>query len=156
MKSGRVRWAALLAAGIAGCSLLVPHLERPTLSVVGVEVEDAQLTEQRFRVRIRVRNPNDRALPVNGLDFRMQLAGEELGYGGTTAAFTVPALGEAEFDTLVTTNLATTIFKILPRLKDASRPVDYRLVGKVSTSLGMLHSLPFDQTGTLPLRRPAP
>jgi LEA14-like dessication related protein len=151
---------AMVLAGVAlaasGCALFAPPFERPTLSVVGVEIEEAQLMEQRFRVRIRVQNPNDRALPVRGLSFTIELAGEDFGSGASANAFSVPPLGEAEFDTLVTTNLATTLFKVLPRLKDGAQPLDYRLVGKVTTDLAFLRSIPFDQRGSLPLRQRAP
>ncbi len=147
---------AALTLGASGCALFAPSFERPTLSVVGVEVEQAQLLEQRFRVRIRVHNPNDRALPVRGLSFTIELGGENFGSGTSAEAFSVPPLGEAEFDTLVTTNLATTLFKILPRLKDSAHPLDYRLVGKVTTDLTFLRSIPFDQRGSLPINQRAP
>jgi LEA14-like dessication related protein len=142
------------ALGLAGCALFAPHVQHPNLSVVGVEVADAQLLEQRFRVRVRVQNPNDRALPVRGLSFTMELAGEDFGYGESANAFTVPPLGEAEFDTFVTTHLATTLFRILPRLKDSARPLEYRVVGKVATDLVLLRSIPFDQRGTIGSSRP--
>jgi len=154
-----VRLATLLAGltlAAGGCSLLAPSFEHPTLSVVGVEVEQASLAEQRFRVRIRVHNPNDRALPVRGLSFRIELGGEEFGSGASANAFSVPPFGEAEFDTVVTTNLATTLFKIVPRLRDSAQPLDYRLVGKVETDLMFLGSIPFDQRGSLPIRPRAP
>jgi LEA14-like dessication related protein len=156
---GRAMLAMLLAGltlASGGCALFAPPFERPTLSVVGVEVEEAQLIEQRFRFRIRVQNPNDRPLPVRGISFTIELAGEDLGSGASVNAFTVPPLGEAEFDTVVTTNLAATLLKIVPRLKDSTRPLDYRLVGKVATDLAFLRSIPFDQRGSLPIRSRAP
>jgi hypothetical protein len=64
----------------------------------------------------------------------------------------VPARGEAEFEMLMTTNLASTLWKVLPRLRDSSQPLEYQLVGKVSTDLAFLHSIPFDERGSLPVR----
>jgi LEA14-like dessication related protein len=146
--------ATVLAAGagIAACALFTPRFEHPILSVVGVEVVAAQLTEQRFRVRMRVQNPNDRALPVTGLSYTLQLAGEDLGHGQSASAFTVAAHGEAEFDMTVTTNLATSIFRILPRLSDSSQPIEYRLAGTVATELPFLRSIPFDEHGSFQIR----
>jgi len=54
---------------LAGCAALAPHFEHPRLYLVGVEIKDATLGEQHFRVRMRVQNPNDRALPVVGIDY---------------------------------------------------------------------------------------
>lgn len=144
---------ALLALGLlAGCAALAPHFEHPHLYLISVEVKDATLAEQHFRVRMRVENPNDRALPVRGIDYTLQIGGEDFGAGSSVSAFTVPPHGDAEFEMLMTTNLAATLWKVLPRLKDSSQPLDYRLVGKVSSDLAFLHTIPFDQRGTFPVR----
>ena len=146
--AGALAGAALLGA----CGLGGPRLERPQLSLVGVELKDAQLMEQRFVVRLRVQNPNGRALPIRGIDCTMELAGERFGQGTSAAAFTVPGHGEAVFDLLVTTNLAASLPRLLPRLKDGREPLDYRLAGTVSTDFALLRSMPFDQRGQLRLR----
>src|SRR5258706_3133373 len=95
----RVRRAglALLVVALGACSLVAPHFEHPRLSVVRVELEGAQLLSQRFRIRVRVENPNDRALPVRAISFTIQLAGEDFGSSATAAPFTVPARCEGEF-----------------------------------------------------------
>jgi LEA14-like dessication related protein len=136
---------------LAGCATMAPHFERPRLSLSSIEIKDASLAEQRFRVRMHVQNPNGRALPIRGISYTIELAGEELGRGVTADAFTVPAFGEAEFEMLVTTNLATTFWKVLPRLKDSAHPAEYRLVGKVNTDLAFLHTIPFDEKGQFPV-----
>ena len=142
---------AVAASALGACSAIAPHLESPHLTVIAIEIKDATLAEQHFRVRIKVQNPNDRALPVTGITYTMQLEGEEFGQGEAASAFTVPAQGEAEFDMLMTTNLASAFWKVLPRLKDGSQPVAYRLVGNVSTDLLFLRTIPFDQRGSFAL-----
>ena len=150
-----VRLSLLCAvlAGLAGCAHFAPHFESPHLSVVGVEVQEASLAGQKFRVRMRVQNPNDRELPVKGIVCALKLAGEDFGEGTSAGGFTVPRQGEADFDMLLATNLAATLWKVLPRLKDSSRPVEYRLTGKVSTALTFLGTIPFDERGTVPMGR---
>ncbi len=143
---------ASLALATAGCAALAPKFETPQLSVVNVQVLDAQLMEQRFNVRMRVQNPNDRALPIRGLAYTMQLAGQDFGRGQTAKAFTVPALGEAEFDMVVTTNLATGLLRILPQLERDPSQLEYRIEGRVSTELPFLKSIPFVEKGKLALR----
>jgi len=119
--------------------------------VVGVELAGAQLLSQRFRVQVRVQNPNGVDLPVQAIHFTIELDGERVGDGATAAAFTVPARGEGRFDTLVTTDLATALTKLLPKLK-AGASVDYRLTGEVNTDLPFLRSVPFDERGSFALR----
>jgi LEA14-like dessication related protein len=143
---------AALAIVTAGCAAIVPKLETPKLEVVAVELLDAQFTQQRFNVTMRVQNPNDRELPIRGLSYSMQLAGEEFGTGQSDKAFTVPALGEAEFTMTVTTNLATSLLKILPKLEKSPQSLDYRLTGKVETDWTFLRTIPFSETGKLPMK----
>ncbi len=144
--------SVVVALLLAGCATLAPHFEKPQLTVASIEIKEATLAEQRFSVRMRVQNPNSRALPVEGISYTIELAGEELGRGVTADRFTVPAYGEAEFEMFVTTNLASTFFKVLPRLKDSAHPAEYRLVGKVHTGLAFLRTIPFDEKGVFPVR----
>ena len=138
---------------LAGCSTLIPHLETPSLSIVSVELLKSDMWEQRIKVRMRVQNPNDRALPIKGLSYALQVAGEDFAKGVSGASFMVPALGEAEFDMNVTANMASTLIKLLGRGADSlGDQVDYRIKGKISLSQGLLRSIPFEERGTFKLR----
>lgn len=146
-----LRAATLAAVALLGaCTAIVPHFEHPQLSVAAVEVRDASLAEQHLKVRMHVQNPNDRELPIEGIRYSMQLAGEDFGQGATAEAFTVPAHGEADFDMLVTTNLTAAFLRLLPRLKDRNHPIEYRVTGEVKTALRFLRVIPFDERGSFP------
>ncbi|HYM29183.1 MAG TPA: LEA type 2 family protein [Steroidobacteraceae bacterium] len=142
-----VALAALLAAGCA------PHLERPDLSVVGVTLLGSSVWEQHLRVRLHVHNPNDRALPVRGISYDMEVMGQAAASGQSEASFVVPARGDAEFDMSVTTNLAAALLQLMARGPNTlQEEVPYRLSGKVELSQGLLRSIPFDQRGTFRLQ----
>jgi len=140
------------SAMLGGCSLFVPKFETPQLSVVNVELQKADLWEQRMKVRMRVVNPNDRPIPVKGLTCALEVAGQELAHGVSGASFLVPALGEAEFDMNMTANMASAIIKLLGRGNDAGDEIDYRVSGKISLSEGLLRSIPFEDRGKFKLR----
>jgi LEA14-like dessication related protein len=144
--------AALLLS--AGCAGFGSRLEPPQLSVVGVEIVRGDLFEQRFKARMRVQNPNDRSIAVRGVSYTLQIGGEELGRGLSGSSFTVPALGEAEFDMLVTVNLAGTVLRLLERARSDGLPdsLSYRLRGEVKLSEGFVRSIPFDEKGAVKLR----
>jgi LEA14-like dessication related protein len=142
--------AVLAAVLLGGCA---PKLERPTLAVVGVQLVSGDLLQQRLKVRLRVHNPNDRALPVKSIEYTLEVAGEPFASGESAEPFTVPALGETEFDMNVTTNLAGTLLKLLARGSGPQgQDVPYRLAGKLSLSAGLLRSIPFEQQGTFSLQ----
>jgi LEA14-like dessication related protein len=137
---------------LGGCAL-TPRLIPPTLTVVDVQLQGSDLWEQHLKVRMHVQNPNDRALPIKGLEYTLQVEGQQFASGESAASFIVPARGEAEFDMNVTTNLAGTLLKLLARGSDTlSQSVAYRLTGKVSLSEGLLRSLPFDERGEFKLQ----
>jgi LEA14-like dessication related protein len=141
--------AALLLAACA----LTPKFIPPRLSVVDVQIESSDLWEQRLKVRMRVQNPNDRRLPVKGLEYTLEVEGQQFASGASAASFVVPAMGEAEFDMNVTTNLAGTLIKLLGRGSDAlGQTVAYRLTGKIALSEGLMRSIPFEERGTFRLQ----
>ena len=140
------------SALLGGCSLFVPKFETPQLSVVNVELQKADLWEQRMKVRMRVVNPNDRPIPVKGLTVVLEVAGQDLAHGVSGASFNVPALGEAEFDMNMTANMAGAIMKLLGKGSDSMDEVEYRVTGKISLSEGLLRSIPFEDHGKFKLR----
>jgi LEA14-like dessication related protein len=145
--------APLMAVLLLGGCALTPRLTPPTLTVVDVQLQGSDLWEQHLKVRMHVQNPNDRALPIKGLEYTLQVEGQQFASGESAASFIVPARGEAEFDMNVTTNLAGTLLKLLARGSDTlSQSVAYRLTGKVSLSEGLLRSLPFDERGEFKLQ----
>ena len=148
----RVLGAAVVALALGACAALGTNLETPKLSLVGIQMHDATFFEQRLLVRLRVRNPNDLVLPVKGLTVNFELDGVDFAEGVSARAFDVPALGEAEFDMLVTANAATALLEVFGKdRRKSSKELDYRISGKLSTSLGLLRSVPFDERGKVSL-----
>ena len=143
----------VLAALLLSACAFAPRFQKPELSIVDAQLASSTLWEQRLKVRVRVQNPNDRALPVKGIEYTMEVMGQPAATGVSDASFVVPAMGEAEFDMNVTTNLAGTLLRLLSRGPDAlGQSVPYRLAGKVQLSQGWLRSIPFEERGTFKLQ----
>lgn len=151
----RIAAVVLLPCVLAACAAFGPRLETPQLSIAGVELVKGDLFEQRFKARLRVQNPNNIELAVRGITYTLELGGEELGRGLSGSSFVVPARGEAEFDMLVTANLAGTLMKIIERARrDGGLPDElaYHLRGQVKLDRGAVRTVPFDEKGTLRIR----
>jgi LEA14-like dessication related protein len=138
----------LAAVALAGCASLPTNLKTPEVSFVSLRAVEASVFEQKLEVRMKVRNPNAIDLPVNGLDVDMELAGEPFARGVSAREFVVPANGEAEFDMNVTANAMNALLKIAG---DKSGAVDYKLKGKLSTKIGLLRTIPFEESGRVPV-----
>jgi LEA14-like dessication related protein len=149
MKTGMPLFVVL--ALVAGCVGLPSDLKTPEVSFVGLRAVDASLFEQRLEVRMKVRNPNTIELPVKGLDVEVELANEPFAQGVSAREFIVPAGGEAEFDMIVTANAATALLKIAGSDRKSREQIPYRVKGKLSTRIGLLRSIPFDESGTVPV-----
>src|SRR5712671_1819597 len=143
-----IGWSLCLAA----CSLMAPKFERPTLSVTGIELVDGNLLQQHFRVKFNIQNPNDRALPVSGLHAALSVAGENVAQGQNERAFVVPAKGDADFDMMITANMALALLKLANKMDQHGDSIDYDVSGAASIDLPFLRDLPFHQTGSFSLK----
>jgi LEA14-like dessication related protein len=144
----RAALCALLAV-LAGCSL-TPKLEAPQLSLVNVSMTSADIFNQQFLVRLHVQNPNDRDLPVNGIDYELFLEGDSFAEGVSNRPFVIPALGETEFDLPVRTNFVSSLGRLVSRLQ-GRKQVQYVIEGKVLTDIGVFNKIPFRESGSVDL-----
>jgi LEA14-like dessication related protein len=143
-----IGWSLLLAA----CSVLAPKLERPALSVAGIELMSGNLLQQKFRVKFHIQNPNDRALPVGGVHASLSVEGEPLAEGHNDRAFVVPARGEVDFDMMITANMALALLKLANKMDQHADSIDYELSGAANIDLPFLRDLPFHQRGSFSLK----
>ncbi len=142
-------WLLAILVGLVGCAAMPTNLKSPSISLVNMRVLKADLFEQQLEVRLRVLNPNDVELPVDGLDVDVELADEPFAKGVSAREFSVPAGGEAQFDMIVTANAATALLKIAKADRKSREEIGYRLTGKLATRLGMFRSIPIDESGTV-------
>jgi LEA14-like dessication related protein len=129
---------------------LVPKIETPRLMLVSAAMTSGDIFSQTFRLRMHVQNPNDRELPIRGIDYQLFLEGDSFAEGLSDQPFVVPALGETEFDLTVRTNFVSSIGRLLSRLNGRDE-VQYVIEGKVLTDIGMIKKVPFRESGTVNL-----
>jgi LEA14-like dessication related protein len=139
--------AALLLGGCAGLGL-----RTPTVSLADVRVIEAGLFEQRLGIKLRIINPNNDEIPVNGLTFEVDINGEPFAKGVSDRALTVPRLGEAVLDVTAVTGVAGIIRQIQGLARGNIDSISYRIKGRIitgTTSFG----LDFDEMGRLEMPR---
>jgi hypothetical protein len=79
----------------------------------------------------------------------LNVAGERLASGVSSAPFVVPANGSTRFDMTVTANMALALLKLSQHSKTDS--IDYDMTGAASIDLPFLRDLPFHQKGSFSL-----
>ncbi|MDH4153124.1 MAG: LEA type 2 family protein [Nitrospira sp.] len=118
--------------------------EPPEVLVTNVTPLDATLFEQRLRVDLRVRNPNDFDYHLTGIDFTLNLNGKRLARGLGSKDVTIPRLGDA----VMTIDTTTSTLDIVRQLLEFSQKQDltYDIKGVLHSKAGRL---PFTNAGTL-------
>ena len=146
-----LRLLTLSASAMLLCACAITQLKAPDITPTSVELVDAQITEQRFKVGLHVQNPNDRALPIKSVSCALQVEGVEVGHGESDSPFNVPAHGESDFDMIVTTNLGMSVPNLAMRLFRGGQLPSYRLSGTVNPDITLLPPIPFSKSGQLTL-----
>jgi LEA14-like dessication related protein len=136
---------------LAGCTSVFGGVEPPEVSLAGLAFDRPGLFEQRLRLDVRVRNPNDFQLDVERLLFDLEVNDRELGKGWTAASFDVPAFGEA----VVPVSMIVPTSDLIARVIElgTTRRLDYLLKGEAKLSNVTFGTVPFEQTGNFALPR---
>ena len=143
------RFAAGLAVALLVAACAAVNFQAPAITPTAVELVDAQILEQRFKVHLHVQNPNDRPLPIKSVSCTLEVNGVDVGRGESVERFTIPANGEGDFDMIVTTNLANSMPNLLLRLAQGKELPTYRLSGKVNPDIRFMPSIPFEKSGQI-------
>ncbi len=136
-----------VATGLLAACVGLRNLEAPEVVVTAIRPVDATLLEQRFEVDLRIYNPNNRDLPIDGVDFELAINEGRLARGSGATDLLLPRLGEAE----TTVRVSTSVFDVARQVMNAgqSETLSYRLSGRIHLGTGLGGSLPFEKTGVL-------
>jgi LEA14-like dessication related protein len=92
------------------------------------------LSEQTYRVGLRIKNPNSFALPIQNLNYQLFLNNKSFFKGTNNKAVTIPAQGEGYVETDINSNIADVVEGWDQWFSLAKRSLNYRLTGDVGVS----------------------
>ena len=138
---------AILAVLVSGCASLFWMGEQPRIDIVNLTPKEMRLLEQTFLMELRIQNPTDADLEVNGLSFELEINGQPFARGVSNQGVKVERLSTK----LVQVEAYTGLTDILRQLSEARKGsyasgFTYRLKGSVHTGAPSFR-LPFDETG---------
>ncbi|QLI80451.1 LEA type 2 family protein [Chitinibacter fontanus] len=144
-----IRYIALLvtAAVLIACNAIPNHFEKPQVSLASISLAKFGLLEQQFVLNLRVTNPNDYEIPVNGLHVNVDINNQPFAQGVSNEKVTLPRLGEKMVKMNVTTNL-NQVLKQLKALQSGDMKLAYKIYGKVYAPL-VPAGLAFERKGEL-------
>ena len=143
--------AMVLAITLGGCASSVESWQAPEVTLIGIQPREIGLARQSFVLTLAVRNPNDRALPIQAMRYHLSLEGEEIARGGGQLDRLIPPQGEDRVDVEVTGDLLSLAAR-LPRLARQPGLFEWSLSGTLTLSGGLI-VLPYRYSGTLDARQ---
>lgn len=145
-------WLAAILLALGGCSLLTAdyqNLKEPKVALAGLNVKDLNPLKPSFLVRLKVDNPNDLDVKLDGADLALALNGQPVATGVSRSPLTLKKLGSSEMDVEVTANTFSAIQQFLAL---QSKPaLDYQVTGHLNWNewLGALGRLPINFKGSM-------
>jgi LEA14-like dessication related protein len=148
MRHFRAFVGLLAVVALAACAQ-IGEARSPQVHVVDIQLLPGGLLEQRFRVELRIGNPNDFDLPLDGLTFELDLNGRHFAEGFTNHSVTVPRLGEAR----VSVDASTTLFDMMEQVLILGEltEISYRIEGVVYLRGLSRRQVPYERGGRLRL-----
>jgi LEA14-like dessication related protein len=151
MKRSWRRAAPIVVLVAASCSTMPRNFEAPRVHIADMTAKEMAIFEQRFAVKLRIQNPNDADLSVNGLRFDIELNEREFGNGMSGQRLIVPRFGSEVVDVEVFTTLGSFLRQVQTFNSGTPQKVRYRLKGTAFVDAPGTFKAPFDESGEIDL-----
>jgi len=150
----RIVWIPILALVVGCAGLRSEDVIAPDVQLVNIILQDATLFEQQVRVDLRIINPNDFDLPIDGLTFDLRVNGDRIARGSSPDGADVPRLGDAVIQVITRTSSIAMVRQLLNPPKDGV--YEYEIKGDVFLKGFGRRKVSFDHKGEMPTLPPTP
>lgn len=142
----------LAALSLQGCATLSPDFESPEVQVTALEpLPNNHSGDLRFRIHLRVFNPNDSDLALSGLYYTLKLAGHKVITGTSNQLPVIPAYGQEAIVVDAAANLMGSFMAAAELLQLQGNSVPYELEAKLGLQRSLLPAIRVTKRGDIPL-----
>ena len=140
-------WVVILVILVSGCASLFWMGEKPHVDIVNITPKEMRLLEQTFLLELRIQNPTETDLDINGMSFELEINGQPFARGVSNQSLKVERMSTK----VVQVEAYTGLTSILRQLSEARKGgyasgFTYRLKGSIHTGAPSFR-IPFDETG---------
>ncbi len=139
---------SLVVVVFAGCAGMGRISETPYITLSNINLLNMGVFEQRYRIAMRVQNPNDVAIPIKGMSYQIVINEKDFARGVSNKSFIVPGFGEEVIEIEATSDLASILRQFQNLMVGGIKKVSYRLTGKAKVE-NRIRRLPFEYLGEL-------
>ncbi len=106
----------------------------PKVNLETIQLVKLGLSEQVYRLRLNIKNPNSFPLPIQSINYQLFINNQEFAKGLSNKPVTIPSLGEGYLETDITSNLADVIEGWSQWFSLAKRTLNYRITGDIGVT----------------------
>jgi LEA14-like dessication related protein len=140
-------WLCLLV--LMSCSNLPRNTPRLDVTLSDITPTEVGLFEQQYKIGLRVQNPSDNAIAIDGFAYQIEINGKPFAHGVSAESTTVPRFGQVVVSATAVSSLSGLVEQIRQLASGSSDKLRYRITGSFSVSVG--GAIPFDQRGEIGL-----
>jgi LEA14-like dessication related protein len=134
----------------AEAEAVFPRIEAPVFTITAIAVQKAELINTRFKVSLRVDNPNSFPVELSSFNYKLYGSGRLWADGKETEVLLVPPKDSAETSLFLVMNFINMRRELLDQII-AMKQINYRFTGEALVSTGISY-LPqfrttFDRSG---------
>jgi LEA14-like dessication related protein len=122
---------------LVGCASLLGDFEKPQVQLVSFKPMSAEGIEQRFAIRLRILNPNNNHLNIQGMAYHLSLNGYKVVSGVSNDIPDIAAYDEGMVTLYASTNLISGGRFIFDMLQGNSDEIAYELETKIDVGTFM-------------------
>lgn len=136
---------------LSACSTLTPlNLEKPTVTVSGVELEPGEGISPNFLIKLHITNPNAVAIALQGIAYSVYIEEKPILAGVANQLPVIDGYGQADITLTARANLINGV-RLLASLMNQPQPeLNYRLQAKLDTG-SLTGPIQVSETGQLTL-----
>jgi LEA14-like dessication related protein len=127
-----------------------PRIREPQFNITSIAIMKAELINTRFKVKLRIDNPNAFPVELSSFSYELYGAGRFWAGGRETDILDIPAEGSAERELFLRMNFINMKRDLLDQVV-ALRRVNYRFAGEATVSTGIEYLpsflMAFDRSG---------
>ena len=135
---------------LSGCASMNLDYEEPNIELISFKPLPANGFEQNFEIGLKLTNPNNFELPINGISYQLSVAGETLAHGVSADIPTIGPYSEARFVVPISTSLLGGISVIKALMDTKGKDISYQLEAKLDIDIPFVPKLTVTQDGIIP------
>ncbi|MDR4497165.1 MAG: LEA type 2 family protein [Candidatus Scalindua sp.] len=151
VKIKKMLLAVFFVSVCAGCAATGRISESPYISLSNIELVSMGVFEQRYRIMLRIKNPNDISIPIKGMSYTIFLNGKEFANGVSNKPVIIPEYGEEVIEIEATSDLTGILNQLQELISGGIEKVSYRLAGRAKLS-NRIRRLSYEYKGELDLQ----